>query len=185
MDKKENKLRLYFIRHASPDWSRTDIPYLIPPGPPLSQQGEKEAQALAKFLSEQGVVKLYYSPFERTARTAQIAASINNIPCVEEVGLSEWHAEGEAEGLVGKRMLAVLENIEKESILIGPIGLVSHGGPVGILLKELGMSADELVAYRSRFDHSNPLPPAGAWEAEWNAQENSWDLNLKFIPVVN
>ena len=185
MDKKNAKPHLYFIRHASPDWSRTDIPYLIPPGPPLSPQGEKEAEALATFLDAQGVAKLYHSPFERTSKTAQIVSSLNKIPCVEEIGLSEWHAAGETEDLVGNRMLTVLGNIEKESMLIGPIGLVSHGGPVGVLLQELGMGMDELASYKKQFDHSNPLPPAGAWEAEWNAENHSWNLNLKFIPSVS
>jgi drug/metabolite transporter (DMT)-like permease len=27
---------IYLIRHATPDWSRTDIPYFTPPGPPLT-----------------------------------------------------------------------------------------------------------------------------------------------------
>lgn len=185
MDQKDDKPCLYFIRHASPDWGRTDIPYLIPPGPPLSPKGEKEAEALATFLKAQGVVKLYHSPFERTARTAKIASSINQIPCIEEVGLSEWHAADEAENLVGKRMLSVLSQIERESMLIGPIGLVSHGGPVAVLLRELGMDMEELASYKKQFDHSNPLPPAGAWEAEWNREKRSWNLNLKFIPCVS
>ena len=65
-------MKIFLVRHASPDWTRTDIPYDIPPGPPLSPKGEKEAAALAEYLKSEGVVKLYYSPFERSASTAKM-----------------------------------------------------------------------------------------------------------------
>ena len=82
-------MKIFLVRHASPDWTRTDIPYDIPPGPPLSPKGEKEAAALAEYLKSEGVVKLYYSPFERSASTAKIVSAANGIPCSEERGLWE------------------------------------------------------------------------------------------------
>jgi broad specificity phosphatase PhoE len=179
-----NKLKLYFIRHATPDWNRTDIPYMTPPGPPLTPKGEKEAQALGAFLKDQGVVKLYHSPFERTSKTAQIAAGVNDIPCLVETRLAEWHGEVEAAEQVSQRMLSVLDEARAESERIGPIGLVTHGGPVAVLLQELGLESEQLSAFKRKFDHANPLPPAGAWEAEWNAEDDSWTLDLKFIPEV-
>jgi len=177
-------LKLYFIRHATPDWSRTDIPYMTPPGPPLTPKGQKEAAALGAFLKDQGVVKLYYSPFERTTRTAQIAAGVTEIPCLEEPRLAEWHSEVEAAQQVSQRMLSMLEEAKTESEQIGPIGLVTHGGPVAVLLKELGLDDEKLTAFNRKFDHANPLPPAGAWEAEWDETSGSWNLDLKFIPSV-
>ena len=66
---------VYLIRHATPDWSRTDIRYDIPPGPPLTSQGEAEAQQLGEFLQTIPVKHIYASPLERTSRTAQIAAA--------------------------------------------------------------------------------------------------------------
>lgn len=181
---RSNKLKLYFIRHATPDWSRTDIPYVIPPGPPLTAKGEKEAAALGAFLKDQGVVKLYHSPFERTARTAQIAAGVTEIPCLEEARLAEWHSQAEAAHQVGQRMLSMLEEAKTESEQIGPIGLVTHGGPVAVLLQELGLDDEKLTTFKRKFDHANPLPPAGAWEAEWDETSGSWSLDLKFIPSV-
>lgn len=178
------KIRLYLIRHATPDWSRIDIPYVIPPGPPLTAKGEKEAAALGAFLKDQGVVKLYHSPFERTTRTAQIAASVTRIPYLEETRLAEWHSEVESAQQVGQRMSSMLEEAKTESTQIGPIGLVTHGGPVAVLLKELGLDDEKLTAFKRKFDHANPLPPAGAWEAEWDEASGSWSLDLKFIPSV-
>lgn len=176
--------RLYFIRHATPDRSRTDIPYITPPGPPLTAKGEQEAAVLGAFIKIQGVVKLYHSPFERTSKTAQIAAGFNNIPCLVESRLTEWDSGVEAAEQVRRRMLSVLDEARQESEQIGPIGLVTHGGPVAVLLPELGLDGETLASCQRKFDHSNPLPPAGAWEADWNAESQSWILDLKFIPSV-
>jgi len=177
-------MKVFLVRHATPDWNRTDIPYDIPPGPPLSPKGEMEAEALAKFLKSQGVVKLYYSLFERSARTAQIVSSINGIENVEENRLIEWRELSETETKVSSRMKAVFDDAARESAEIGPIGLVSHGGPVAFLLQELGIDREELASYRKKFDRNNPMPPAGVWEAEWNDENNSWNLNLRFMPSV-
>lgn len=178
-------MKIFLVRHASPDWSRTDILYDIPPGPPLSPKGEKEAEELAGFLKTQNVAKLYYSSFERSARTAQIVSHINEIPLVEEKRLLEWREQDETEDKVNLRMKAVFEHASKECANIGPIGLVSHGGPIALLLQELGINQDDLALFRKKFDRTNPLPPAGAWEAEWNEKDQSWNLNLVFIPSAS
>jgi len=175
---------IYLLRHASPDWSRKDIPYDIPPGPPLSKKGEQEAVQLAEFLQAHHVVKLYYSPFERTAKTAHIICRANQIFCIEEPRLAEWRGEYESQEQATARMKAVFEAAFMESERLGPIGLVSHGGPIGALLQELGIDEGDLATYRTKFDTTNPLPPAGAWEAEWDEASGSWSLDLKFIPSV-
>jgi len=178
-------MKIFIVRHASPDWTRTDIPYDIPPGPPLSPKGEKEATSLADYLKSEGVVKLYYSPFERSAKTAKIVSAANGIPCIEEKGLLEWREIDEDAAQVRERMLFVFERIAKEAQRIGAIGLVSHGGPVNFLLQQLGAHENELVSYRKLFDRSNPLPPAGAWKAESYPNGDDWNLQLAFTPKVS
>ncbi len=178
------RMKIFLVRHATPDWHRKDIPYDIFPGPMLAPQGEKEAEALATFLKSEGVAKLYHSPFERAARTAQIVSRLNGIPCVEESSLKEWRGQDEAEVQVRRRMKAMFEASHQEALGTGPIGLVSHGGPIGALLLELGIDPKELAAHR-RFDTTNPLPPAGAWEVERNGTSNSWKFGLKFIPSLS
>jgi broad specificity phosphatase PhoE len=175
-------MKIFLVRHASPDWHRRDIPYDILPGPMLTAKGEKEAEQLAAFLRAQGVVKLYHSPFERAAKTARIVADVNGIPCVESTRLAEWRGQDEAEAQVRARMKAMFEETAAEAADTGPMALVSHGGPIGLLLEELGLDPHELAEYRTRFDTTNPLPPAGAWEAAQNGKANSWDLHLAFIP---
>jgi broad specificity phosphatase PhoE len=177
-------MKIFLLRHASPDWNCTDIPYDIPPGPPLSQKGEKEAVALAAFLKVQGMVKLYYSTFERSTRTAQVISALNGIACMEDKRLSEWREVDETETQVRERMSSIFGRVAKESAEIGPIGLVSHGGPVALLLRELGIDQDELAMYRKLFDGPNPLPPAGVWKAEQDAGDDSWNLKLEFTPKV-
>ncbi len=53
--------------------------------------------------------------------------------------------------------------------------------PVAFLLVQLGM--DEVTLNHSlTFDHRNPLPPAGAWEASQDNEGQPWKLRLAFIP---
>lgn len=177
-------MRIFLVRHASPDWSRPDIPYDIEPGPPLSPRGERESEELAMFLKSQGIAKLYYSPFERSARTALIISVIVKIPCIVEKRLAEWRAADETEESAAERMSAVFNDVTKESASVGPVGLVTHGGPITFLLLKLGIDGERLDVFRGKFDRSNPLPPAGAWEVEWNEGGNSWDLDLRFIPSM-
>ena len=176
-------MKIFLIRHATPNWNRKDIPYDIFPGPLLTPKGEKEAEALAAFLKSEGVGKLYHSPFARAAKTAQIISAINRIPCVEESRLAEWRMQEETEIQVRRRMKAIFDQSLAEVAGMGSIGLVSHGGPIGALLQELGIDSNALAVYRTRFDTTNPLPPGAAWQVERKDGKNSsWNFSLKFIP---
>jgi broad specificity phosphatase PhoE len=173
---------LYLIRHATPDWSRKDIPYHIPPGPPLTAQGQTEAQALGAFLISAGVCRLYTSPLERCHNTAQIAADIAGIPWQMDEALIEWQP-GDTTASVQERLSGLVDCILHADLAAGPVGLVTHGGPVGALLMHLGMEEQHLNQYKT-FDHGNPLPPAGAWQAERSRSDEAWGLRLAFTPQV-
>lgn len=180
-----NMTKIFLVRHASPDLNVKNIPYDIHPGPPLSPKGEKEAETLADFLKAQEVVKLYYSPFERSARTAQIISARNRIPAMQEKRLAEWRQVDEMGEKVRERVSLAFDDVARESGIIGPIALVSHGGPITFLLLELGMEEDILSTFKKKFDGFNPLPPAGAWSAESNVDADTWHLNLAFIPSTD
>jgi broad specificity phosphatase PhoE len=177
-------MKIFLIRHASPDWKRRDIPYDIHPGPTLTPKGEKEAAALAVFLKSEGVRRLYTSPFARAARTAGIVSAAAGIPALEEPSLAEWRGVDEPETGVRQRMKTMFDRAAVESAKLGPIGLVSHGGPIAVLLEELGIDQNELAEYRTKFDTTNPLPPAGVWKAEQASGENRWNLELVFTPAA-
>lgn len=153
---------VYLVRHATPDWSRTDLRYDIPPGPPLTAQGEAEAMKLGEFLAAAGVVRLYASPLDRATRTAQLAADAAKIPVMADEEIAEWR-RGEPENEVLDRCRLRVESALDESLEHGPVALVTHGGPIRALLTALGLDKAEIDFYRRQFDRDNPLPPAGVW----------------------
>ena len=74
---------IYLIRHATPDWSRTDLVYHLPPGPPLTAQGEAEAAKLGDFLRDMDVRHIFTSPLVRCLRTAEIAGAAVDVQELE------------------------------------------------------------------------------------------------------
>jgi len=172
---------VYLIRHATPDWSRKDLVYYLPPGPPLTSQGEAEAEALGAFLCEAGVIRLHASPLERALRTAQIAAQVAGAQVQVDERLMELQPE-EAHETVRSRMWAGLEALQAHNGHGQPLGLVTHGGTIDVMLQMLGMPEREVYGYR-RFDHSNPIPPAGAWRAWRESSDEPWQLRLVFSPA--
>lgn len=177
---------IYLIRHATPDWERRDLAYHLPPGPPLTQQGLAEADALGAFLLSAGVGRLHASPLERALHTAQIAGEIAGVPVQVDERLIEWQPNEDAEK-VHRRMWAALEVLRAEPTAVNngngrkPVGVVTHGGPIAVMLQAFGMDKAEVDAQR-RFDRSNPLPPAAAWEAWREAEDEPWQLRLVFTP---
>jgi broad specificity phosphatase PhoE len=149
-------------RHATPDWSRRDIRYDIPPGPPLTAQGEAEAEQLGAFLLEQGVQKIYASPLVRTLKTAEIAAGVCGARLAVAEEIAEWRRD-ENDAIVLQRMHSFWLRAAEESRTRGPVTLVTHGGCVLAVLQWLGVPEGEVQHYRNQFDHRNPLSPAGAW----------------------
>ncbi len=172
---------VYLIRHATPDWNRTDLLYAVLPGPPLTPQGVDEAMQLGYFLREAGVAQIFASPFERAAHTARIAAGIVGVPMEQEEGLTEWRP-GEDVTVIRARCWPVWEKAIALSLQIGPVALITHGGPISVLLEGLGLAKDVLEQHKRRFDRNNPLPPAGVWKATLLAPGAAWDLQLAFVP---
>ena len=172
---------IYLVRHATPDWSRTDIRYDIPPGPPLTAQGEAEAARLGEFLQTVNAHKVYFSPLERTLRTAQIAAEIAKLPVFEAEAIAEWR-RGESEQDLLARLLPFWDQVTEESQQHGPLVVVSHGGPVRVMLQHLKLEQAEIDFYRKQFDRDNPVPPAGAWQATRSRFDDRWRLELAFTP---
>jgi probable phosphoglycerate mutase len=172
---------VYLARHGTPDWSMTNIRYDIPPGPPLVTQGEEEAAKLGAFFKAQGVQLVYASPLLRALRTAQIAAEVAGIPVEVIDGAAEYRRE-ENDAQVFARFNPIFLRAWAEAAQYGPVAIVSHGGPVRVMLENLGGLPDMLWHYRKQFDHQNPLPPAAAWRVTGDAQPGAWNLELQFTP---
>lgn len=170
---------IYLARHATPDWNRRDIRYDVAPGPDLVPQGEEEAARLGHFLRSAGVKQLVASPLVRTRRTAEIAGDIAGAPVRIDEAVREYSNE-ENDQIIFDRFFPKLEELLKVAGDTGPIAIVTHGGPVRVMLERLGVSRDELWHYRRQFDHQNPLPPAAAWELTRSGQ--NWQARLVFSP---
>lgn len=175
---------IYLARHASPDWNRTDIPYHIPPGPPLTAQGRLEAAALGAFLRPAGVSTILASPLERCQHTAQIVGELLELPVQTDDALTEWQP-GESTELLGRRMWRIfratweagVQNDHQAALLL------THGGPIMELLRRLGMP-DQTVEQQRIYDHRNPVPPAGVWQVSRPDGNTAWALELVFTPQV-
>ena len=172
----------FLVRHASPDWNRKDIPYHIPPGPPLSAQGLTEAQQAAEFLRPYAVTQIYTSPLERCHHTARIAASLSAAPVEILDGLREWQPHESHEAVVA-RIGPVVDRFRQTLLdgLPGPIALFTHGGPIRAALHHLGVDDASMEALRI-YDHLNPVPPAGVWQVQLHSAAALPELKLVFIP---
>lgn len=173
---------IYLARHGTPDWNMPGIRYDIPPGPPLVAQGEAEAARLGAFFAERGVRKVYASPLMRALHTAQIAAEVAGLPPVEVMDAAAEYRRDENDDAVFTRFNPFFLRVWGEAAANGPIAIVSHGGPVRVMLERLGGLPDALWHYRRQFDHQNPLPPAGAWRVSNDGQPGAWHLDLQFTP---
>jgi len=172
---------VYLVRHASPDRT-TGIRYDVPPGPPILPKGEDEARRIGAFLREAGVRKMYVSPMQRTQQTAEIAArAAGEITATMEESIIEW-TRGETAETVLERMRSFWQRAGEESQQVGPIALISHGGPIRTLVEHLGLHPDELEHYRKQFDYGNPMPPGGIWLTTRSAPDAEWHVELVFTP---
>ena len=173
-------MRIFLVRHATPLWIRPEPAYHILPGPPLNAQGEAEARRLAGFLHSQGVGQIFTSPLERCQQTAWIVARVSGAAVEVQPGLAEFRPD-ETSASVRQRVLPVFDSACRLSARSGPVALLTHGGPIAILLRELGLALEE-IHRQYTFDHGNPLPPAGAWLAERLTENQPWSLSLAFTP---
>ncbi len=168
---------IYLVRHATPDFARTEIPYDVPPGPPLTAQGEDEARRAAEYLRGARIARIYASAFARADRTARFVSSLLGLAVVTERAIGEWHVDERA-GDVVARVTPVLALVRDESVRRGPVCLVSHGGTIGVMLRKLGMARDVVDEHRARYGGSTPAPPAGVWRASGDTQH---DLRFELV----
>lgn len=173
---------VYLARHATPDWHRTDIRYDVAPGPDLVPQGEAEAAQLGDFLHRAGVTRIVASPLVRTRRTAEIAGAIAGAPVIIDDAVREYSRE-ENDQLVYARFLPALSTLLAEAAFTGPVAIVTHGGPIRVMLENLGLDRNELWHYRRQFDHQNPLPPAAVWELTHPLPDQPWQMRMVFSPT--
>ena len=172
-----DRFTVYLVRHATPDRTRFDLPYYMPPGPDLTEKGRREAHQLGDFLRDAEITSIYASPLERAYQTASIVGGQVNVPVIINADLAEWRPD-ESEKVVQARARRALEHAAIHSAQNGPVALISHGGLILTLLRALGLPFE--VIERSRiYDSRNLVPMAGAWLLN----KNGSDLEIRLIYV--
>lgn len=90
-------MRFYFVRHGETDWNKhrmfqghTDIP--------LNENGKKQVQWAAQYLSDKKIEAVYTSDLARAHETAQIIAGAHGLKPIKDDRLREVNF-GEWEGL--------------------------------------------------------------------------------------
>lgn len=91
-------MRLYIIRHADPDYENNTI----------TEDGHKEAKALAKRLASHGIDKIYCSPFGRAIDTMKYTSELLNLDYNIENWTKElWPELAITETPWGNRLMAI------------------------------------------------------------------------------
>ena len=173
---------VYLIRHPTPDWADHTIPYDTPPGPALTAQGRQEAHLLAAHMAGAGIGRLFSSEMARAQQTADILGQRLSLPVEIDPGLIEI-PRGESREALEQRMLALWQRRVLDAMPTQPLALVSHGGPIEVLLRTVVYPPLDLLPFKQRFDRQNPLPPAGAWELTRQA-DDTWQATLLFHPLA-
>jgi broad specificity phosphatase PhoE len=165
---------IYLIRHAAPDRGAR-IPYNLPPGPPLTPDGQREAAQAAARLEGRGIELLLTSPFLRTTATAEVIAARLHLEARPVEALREG-APGETLDQIQARVAELLHQVDDGPH--GCVALVTHGACVrGVLLHT---TSGRIDLGGHVYDSGNNTPTAGIWHGR--IVERRWHWELAFRP---
>ncbi len=166
---------IYLLRHAAPDRAST-IAYNVPPGPPLTAIGQREAQQAAQWLRNRTIDIAYVSPFQRTRQTATIVSEQLLIPFSYLDDIREG-APGEDHHKVRARIHALLQQLDTQPAT--HVMLVTHGCCV---LATLQLTTNDTIDLSMhRYDYGNQSPTAGIWHGV-RRDDGLFDWQLAFKP---
>ena len=98
-------MRLIIVRHGESEWNRIGR-YQGQCDAPLSDLGLRQAEALARRLSDEPLDIIFASPLQRAAKTAEAIARYHpNIPFEHTAALMEIH-HGDWQGLMTEEVIA-------------------------------------------------------------------------------
>ena len=130
-------MRLLFIRHGDPDYTHDT----------LTEQGIREAKALARLIPSLGVGDCYVSPLGRARKTAQLALEGTGIIPVEKDWLQEFMTDYDVNG--SRLLQGVFPNLKRMEDL-GRDYIDSY--------RSLGMTINPLIRERFTPDKEGKLP---------------------------
>lgn len=168
---------IYILRHAAPDRG-SNVPYNIPPGPPLTAVGRKEAFQAGMFLRDRLIDAVYVSPFMRTRQTALIVSEHMTAPFAYVESIKEG-APGESHRDIRTRVRSLIDEVAQRDI--GRVMFVTHGCCVLATLQETTNDTIDLSAHK--YDYGNHSPTAGIWHGVRQAS-GLYEWELVFTPTA-
>ncbi|MBI5411187.1 MAG: histidine phosphatase family protein [Nitrospirae bacterium] len=114
---------IILVRHGETDWNRSG--QIMGERPvPLNRQGEAQAHRLAALLKDRSVHTIYSSPAVRTLQTAEILASVLQMPVATDRGLTEIGV-GQWEGRYWKDLA---DEMVRQNFYSNPVDARPPGG---------------------------------------------------------
>lgn len=155
----------FFIRHGQTDWNRNKIA-MGQADVPLNEQGMAEACLAAEQLAECGIQKIFHSPLQRAASTANIIGELLHLPCqpIDALSQCNWGTmQGQPRGDESWRMAWRRGEIHingaesfnefahrvcsgvNEALTHGkPILIVAHGATYAAIQRTIGLTDREM-----------------------------------------
>ena len=144
--------RIYLIRHGATQLSAEDR-FAGATDVDLSDEGRKQAQALAVRLADDRITAVYCSPMRRTVETASIVARPQNLKPITRDGLREIHhgrwesmRRGEVEAQFPEEYAAWEEDPFTYAPLGGESGLSVMARALPVIREIVAQHRDENVA---------------------------------------
>jgi broad specificity phosphatase PhoE len=142
-------LRLVLARHAETDANIRLVLDSLPPGPPLTELGLRQADALADALAVEPVAGVYASTALRAQQTAQPVADRHGLPVEIAAGLHEVFM-GDLEGTTGEESLLAFIAVAK-AWSVGELDRAIPGGESA--LDAIGRFTDAIGGIGARHSH--------------------------------
>jgi broad specificity phosphatase PhoE len=142
-------LRLVLARHAETDANIRLVLDSLPPGPPLTELGLRQADALADALAVEPVAGVYASTALRAQQTARPVADRHGLPVEITAGLHEVFM-GDLEGTTGEESLLAFIAVAK-AWSVGELDRAIPGGESA--LDAIGRFTDAIGGIGARHSH--------------------------------
>jgi probable phosphoglycerate mutase len=142
-------LRLVLARHAETDANIRLVLDSLPPGPPLTELGRRQADELAEALAVEPVAAVYASTALRAQQTAQPVAARHGLTVEVAEGLHEVFM-GDLEGTTGEESLMAFIAVAKA----WSVGELDRAMPNGeSALDAIGRFTAAIDGIRARHSH--------------------------------
>jgi probable phosphoglycerate mutase len=145
-------LKLYLIRHGQTEGNVRGALDTALPGPPLTELGETQAQALADAIGDEPIVAIYASQATRAQQTAAPLASRRGLDIQVIDGVKEVDA-GDLEGRTDREAIVLYMDVARAWTL-GELGVGIPGGETGDQVRTRML--DAVGQLRAKHEQADP-----------------------------